>query len=188
MNTSPNPLARMNDVSSSLNFMPEQMSRLNTLTQQMQARYRDSYSNLSTLAPAERFARTQALNQQYYNDWSKAAGNVLTDSQQNRYQQLNYQYGGFNSLYDPAVQKQLNLTPAQITGLRSQADWSNQQLQDVYRLGATDPLRGTQAYRDYWTQRQERLKQFLTPDQQKQWLQMTGTPYAFQPEFTPPSQ
>ncbi len=177
----------MNDVNKALNFTPEQMNRLNTLTQQMQTQYRDNYTNLGNVTPAERFARAQALNQQYSNDWNKAAGNILTDSQRGRYQQLNYQYGGFNTLYDPAVQKQLNLTPAQITDLRSQSEWNNQQMQDVYRLGATDPARGTQAYKDYWTQRQERLNKFLTPDQQKVWLQMTGDPYTFQPTFTTPS-
>ena len=127
----------------------------------------------------------QELNRQYYGDWSKGAGSVFNDAQRARYQQLNYQYGGFNSFYDPAVQKQLNLTADQQRNLRAQWDWSDQQLQDINRVGATDPTKGTQMYRDYWTQRQERVNQFLTPDQQKEWRSIVGDPYTFRPNFTP---
>lgn len=182
----PTSLYRMNDVSKSLNLTPDQVTRLNTLTDQTQAAHRANYTQLGTLGEAERFARQQELNQQYTTAWNKGAGDVLTDAQRTRYQQLNYQHGGFNSLYDPAAQKQLNLTPAQVRDLRTNADWSNQQLQDINRLGATDAAKGKQMYSDYWTQRQDRLNKFLTPDQQKTWATMSGDPYAFQPTFASP--
>ncbi|HEX4610197.1 MAG TPA: hypothetical protein VH092_18540 [Urbifossiella sp.] len=151
-----------------------------------QARYRDDFAKLGTLGDADRYARTQELNQKYYADWNKGAGNVFNDAQRARYEQLNYQYGGFGALSDPAVQRQLNLTAEQQKNLQAHGDWSNRQLQDINRVGATDATKGAQMYRDYWAARQERMNQFLTPEQQGAWAKMTGAPYTFQPAFAPP--
>jgi len=184
-NLYPPALYQMEDVSKSLKLTPEQITNLNKLTETTQTRYRDEYGKLGSLKDADRFARMQELNQKYYTDWNKGARDIFNDTQRARYQQYNYQYGGFNSLYDPDVQKQLNLTAEQQKNLRAQWDWNNQQLADIYRTGATDATKGTQMYHDYWTARQERLNKFLTPDQQKAWNQLTGDPYTFQPTFTP---
>jgi hypothetical protein len=173
----------MNDVGKSLTLTPDQINRLNTLTDQIQAQYRQNYAGLSSLNEQQRLARQQELNREYYNAWNKGANDIFNDAQRTRYQQLNYQYGGFNSLDDPDVRKRLNLTPNQMDTLRDNAVWSNQQLQNINRLGATDAAKATQMYRDYWTQRQERLNKFLTPEQQRTWAQMTGEPYTFQPIF-----
>jgi hypothetical protein len=83
------------------------------------------------------------------------------------------------------VQTRLNLTPAQIKDLDAQWAWSNQQMQDINRTGATDAARGAQLYRDYWTQRQTRFNTFLTPAQQTTWQGLIGDPYTFQPTFGP---
>jgi hypothetical protein len=184
-NLYPTPLYRMNDVSKSLNLTQDQINSLNKLTDQTQAQYRDSYSKLNTLNGADRAARAQELNQQYYGEWNRGAQNVLNENQRLRYQQLNYQYGGFNALTEPDVQKRLNLTPAQVKDLRANGDWSNEQLQAINRLEATNPTKAAQMYSDYWKQRQERFDKYLTPEQQKAWRDMTGEPYAFQPNFTP---
>jgi hypothetical protein len=173
----------MNDVSKSLNLTADQVTKLNKLTEDTQARYRDDYGKLGTLKDADRFTRMQELNRQYYTDWNKGARDIFNDTQRTRYQQVNYQYGGFDVLYDPDVQKRLNLTADQIRDLRTHWDWNNQQLQDINRLGVTDPTKGTQAYKDYWTTRQERFNKFLTADQQKAWRELTGEPYTFQPNF-----
>jgi len=179
----PSPLYQMNDVSKSLNITQDQLTKLNKLTEDTQARYRDDFSKLDSLKDADRFTRMQELNRQYYTDWNKGAQEIFNDTQRSRYQQYSYQYGGFNTLYDPEVQKRLNLTTDQVQNLRSHWDWSNQQIQDINRLGATDATKGTQAYRQYWTARQDRFNKFLTPDQQKAWRELTGEPYTFQPNF-----
>jgi hypothetical protein len=180
----PQPIYRMNDIGKSLKLTPEQTTKLNTITTATQDRFRADYEKAGKLSDAERFTRMQDLNRQYSADWSKGARDVLNEDQRNRYQQLNYQYGGFNSLYDPDVQKRLNLTPEQVKNLREQSTWSDQQLQEINRVGGTDATKGGRLYRDYWTTRQERFNKFLTPDQLKTWNQMTGDPYTFQPSFT----
>ena len=65
-------------------------------------------------------------------------------------------------------------------------DFTNQQLQAINRLGATDRDKATQMYRDYQKQYQERFNKFLTPEQQQAWRQMIGDPFTFQPGFQPP--
>ncbi len=184
-NLYPPALYRMNDVSKSLNLTQDQINSLNKLTEQTQARYRDSYNKINTLNDADRYARTEAINREYYGDWNKGARDIFNAEQRTRYQQLNYQYGGFHSLNDPDIQKGLNLTPDQLKNLRQSADWSSQQLQEINRIGVTDPDKGTKLHREYWQQHQERFNKFLTLQQQKAWREMTGEPYTFQPTFTP---
>jgi len=181
----PPSLYQMNGVSKSLNLSQDQITNLNKLTEQTQAQYRDNYNKLGTLDQNDRMARTRDLNRQYYGDWNKGATSIFNDTQMNRYQQLNYQYNGFNSFYDPAVQKQLGLTRDQLKSLNEHSNWSNQQLQEINGIGATDPTKGTQMYQDYWKQHQDRLGNYLTTDQQRNWQKMTGETYGFQPSFAP---
>lgn len=185
-NLYPAAVYNMPGVGKSLNLTQTQITNLNKLTDQTQAKFRDDFAKLGTLKDAERITQLQGLNQRYLTDWNKGAADILNDTQRTRYQQLHYQYGGFGSLYDPNVQKQLNLTAEQQKALQAQWDWSNQQLQEINRLGTTDATKGAEAYRNYWTARQERFDKFLTPDQQKTWRTMTGEPYTFLPNFVPP--
>src|SRR3954452_8901742 len=71
----PNPyppaLYRMGDVGKALNLNQEQVNRLNAVTDKLQAQYNAQYGKLNSLNDAERFARTQELNRQYYCDWMK---------------------------------------------------------------------------------------------------------------------
>ena len=53
---------------------------------------------LGTLKDADRFTRTLELTRRYYTDWNKGARDVFDDTQRARYQQYNYQYGGFDTL------------------------------------------------------------------------------------------
>ena len=151
-NLYPPALYRMNDVNKSLNLNQEQLDRLNKLTDQTQAQYRDNYNKINMLNDADRYARIQAMNREYYSDWNKGARDIFNNEQRSRYQQLNYQYGGFNSLNDPDIQRGLNLTPDQLKNLRQSVDLGSQQLQEINRIGATDPEKGAKLYREYWMQ------------------------------------
>jgi len=181
---SPTPIYQMNDVAKSLNLTPEQVNRLNTQTADIQKRYADDFNKLNSLSGAERAQQQNDLNRRYNADWMKSARDILNENQISRYQQLQYQYGGFGTFNDPDVQKRLNLTDEQRNNLRQLNDWSSQQMQDINRLGATDAQKATQLHGDYQRQYQERFNKFLTPEQQRTWQQMTGEPYRFQPSFT----
>lgn len=181
----PSSLYRMNGVGQSLNLTQDQMNGLNKLTTQTQATYRDQYGKLNGLNGADRAARLRELNNQYNSAWNKGASSILNKNQLSRYQQLNYQYGGFSALNDPDVQQRMNLTAAQVNALPAQEAWSNKQLEAINQVRATNPTKAAQMYSDYLTQRQARMNKFLTPDQQKEWRQVTGEPYTFQSTSTP---
>jgi hypothetical protein len=181
----PPALYQMGDVGKSLQLTQDQINRLNGVTQKMQTQYAPQLEKLGTLSEAERFARIQELNRLYSADWYKSASDIFNDQQRTRYQQLTQQFGGFSTLYDPEVQKRLNLTPEQVRNLRANVEWSNQQFGTINTLGATDASKGTQQYERYMKEREERFTKFLTPEQLKTWREMTGDPYTFQPTFTP---
>jgi hypothetical protein len=179
----PATLYNMPDVGRSLNLNEKQINQLTKLTDQTAATYRPQYQKLSSLTEAERAARSAELDRPYSADWMKGAADVLDEKQLQRYQQLNYQYGGFNSLSDPVLQKRLNLTDEQVRKLADNVNWSNEQMQQITRQGGTDRDKALQAYRDYQKTYQDRFNQFLTPEQLKTWQQLTGEPYSFQPAF-----
>jgi hypothetical protein len=182
----PVPLYRMDDVGKAITLTPQQVNRLNQVTDQAQARFREGYEKLGTLPPAERTMRMWDLERQYVTDWNKAARDVFNENQFNRYQQLRYQHGGFATLTDPEVQKRLQLTDAQRQALNESVEWSQKQMADITRLGALERERATKMYRDYQTQYNERFKRYLTPEQQRLWGEMTGEPFQFQPYIVPP--
>ena len=182
----PPALHQMGDVSKELKLNQDQMNRLNGVTKKIQDQYGAQYAKLNNLNKAERFARLQELNQNYYHDWNKTAGEILNDQQRTRYQQLYHQHAGFNSLNNPAIQKRFNMTPEQVKTLQEYADWNNQQMHNIQVLGATNSTKASQLYNAYWQERQRRFDTFLTPAQQKMWREMAGDPYKFQPTFVQP--
>ena len=182
-NPFPSPLYRMQDVSKSLNLTPAQINRLNQSTDQLQTRYGKDYSGINSLPADQRTARTQELMNNYNRDWSKSANDIFNDQQRAHYGQLELQYRGLGALNDPNVQKQLNLTEQQRGQLRGLADWNQQQLQDINKIGATDSTQAQKLYDTYRQESQNRLNKFLTPEQQQTWRTMTGDPYTFKPTF-----
>jgi hypothetical protein len=177
-NTVHPPLYRMNDVAQTMNLTPQQITQLNQLTDKTQITFRDRYNQVGTLPEAERAARIQELNGQYRSEWTNGARGIFNDNQLSRYQQLHYQYGGFNTLNDPTVQRRLNLTPEQRTALNENLNWSAQQQASLDRLTGVER---ENAYRTYQTDQQRRFSQYLTPEQLRTWREITGEPYTFQP-------
>ncbi len=182
----PSPIYRMNDVAKHVNLTDKQMQQLNALSEKTQDAYQDKFTKLGTLADLERGPRVQELNRQYSADWLKGAQDILNQDQFRRYEQLNYQYEGYNAFRDPEVTKRLNLTDAQVRDLRDSITWRDRQIADIDRMARTDREKAREAYRVYWKEQQERYGKFLTPEQIKIWQQMTGEPYEFQPTFALP--
>jgi hypothetical protein len=179
----PTPLYHKEDIARALNATPDQIRRLDQATAQTEERYRTRYNAIPWMFEGERVTRFPELTREYLSALDRNAHGVFDQTQWDRYQQLAYQYGGFETLYDPAVQRRLSLTPAQIGALHDLADWSYRQQQLIAAVGPTDAARAAQLYRDYWQQRKERLNAFLTPGQQRVWAEMTGPPYEFRPSI-----
>src|SRR5262249_15139108 len=75
--TFPTSLFQLNDVSRSINLTDRQANRLNTMTQQLQTKYRTQYDRLSSLPEPQRADRLLQLNREYTNAWFDGARSVL---------------------------------------------------------------------------------------------------------------
>ena len=180
------PLFRMNDVAQTMKMTPEQIQRLNTVDERLRGVYTTRFDELKRLNPKERAAREQELMSAYTKDWNSAATGILNKDQFSRYQQLELQRGGFNSLMSPTVQQQLNLTDQQIKQLRLDAQWSQEQLNQIQQKAQKSPQQTRDLYSQYLREQTTRLNKLLTPEQQQQWQKLTGDPYEFAPPFNAP--
>jgi hypothetical protein len=179
----PTDLFRMNDVSKSISLTDRQVNQLNTMTQQLQSRFQVQFEKLASLPAQQRADRMLELNREYTNAWINGAREFLNGTQLTRYQQLQFQFGGFASLTDPILQKALNISDAQMTKLRADVTWSDQQLAAIREAALTNEARALQMFNTFNATAQERWNQLLSADQQRAWAQLTGDPFAFPPPF-----
>jgi hypothetical protein len=179
----PTPLYQMNNVGPTLKLDTQQMTKLDALNTQLQDRMRTDFQGLGKLSENERAARQMQLNQQFQSDFNSGAKDILKDDQYQRYQQLWLQQGGFSSLSDPKVQERLGFTADQKKNLQAQIDWSNQQMAAIDAQAQSKPSAAANAYKTYQSDFQTRFNDFLTPQQQKTWSQMTGEPFTFSRTF-----
>ena len=179
----PNLAFQATGVPSALNITDRQRTQIDTLTQQLQAGFQPQYDRLNSLAAAEQAAIREQLNREYLAAWQNAAREVFNAEQLARYQQLQLQLNGFNAFNDPVVQRSLNLDDAQMARLREDITWSQQQQALIQQQAAVDQGRALEAFNAYNTASQNRLNQFLTPEQQQSWAQLTGDRFAFPPMF-----
>lgn len=170
-------------VPAALNITDRQRTRIDTLTQQLQARFQPQYDRLNSLAAAEQAAVREQLNREYLAAWQNAARDVFNAEQLARYQQLQLQMNGFNAFNDPVVQQSLNLTDDQLAALREQIVWSQQQQAVIQQQAAVDQARAQELFNAFNAEAQTRQNQFLTPEQRQSWAQLTGDPFSFPPMF-----
>lgn len=164
----------------------KQQTQLDTMTQQLQAKFQSQYDKLKGLPAADQADRLAQLNREYTAAWLNGANGIFNEQQLTRYQQLQLQYGGFASLMDPVPQKALSLTDAQLKQLRQDIAWSKEQQAAIQQQALIDQAKALQAFNDYNTAAQARFNELLNLNQRQMWSQMIGNPFAFQPSFAPP--
>jgi hypothetical protein len=170
-------------VPKALEVTDRQQAQLDTMTQQLRARFQAQFDRLAGLPATDQANRLEQLNREFTAAWLDQARGVFRPDQLTRYQQLQTQFGGFASLTDPVVQKALNLTDAQQALLRQDLAWSQQQQATIQQQARLDQARALQLFNTFTTDAQARMNQLLTAQQQQAWSQLTGTPFAFQPLF-----
>jgi len=178
---------RMDNVSQALNLTPDQINRLNQISQQLQTRYQNDVNRLSTLSSQDRQLRIAELQQRFGADFIGDARIIFNDQQFNRYRQIEMQFNNFGSLMTPDVRRRLNLTDDQVRRLQAEEAWSRGQLTSMERAGVTDRDAAGRAWTNYWTQVNDRTGQILTPEQVRTWRGLVGDPFTFQPIVTAPN-
>jgi len=161
-----------------------QFNTLNRAYQNAYSRYNQALNNLNSNMPADqRTLQQQQLENQFNTDFGNSVNSTLTDTQaQNRFNQLNRQFQGFNAFNDPSIRQQLNLTSDQLSRIRQLSGDFRQQLQQ-FRRGAGNNLNNIDqtAWNNVWSQYATQLNTVLTPQQQQTWSQLVGRPFTFSP-------
>jgi len=169
-----------------LNLNSSQFNTLNGAYQNAYSRYNQALNNLnsnSNLTADQRAQQMQQLENQFNTQFGNTVNSTLTDTQaQNRFNQLNRQFQGFNAFNDPTIRQQLNLTSDQLSRIRQLSNDFRQQLQQ-FRRGAGNNLNNVDmtAWNNVWSQYATQLNSVLTPQQQQTWSQLVGQPYTFSP-------
>ena len=179
----PTPLFQQTDIARSLALTDRQSADLARLNQTLTTRFASDFQGISRLPAADQIARRQELERQFRQDFLTGSRDIFNATQLSRYQQLEYQFGGFSTLNDPVVQRQLGLTVAQIRDLQTSIDWSTGQMREINTLSATDRERAIRLYADYQRAFTDRFTRFLTPEQQRSWSTLVGDRYNFPPMF-----
>jgi len=175
-----------------LGLNDNQFNTLNRSYNSAYGRYRAGLDGLNpTLTDQQREQQIMLLQNQFNSDFGRSLDTTFNNPQfRSRYDELNRQYMGFNSFNDPAIQRQLNLSPQQQLQVRRlAADW-RKQMQQATRGNGTDaiatsisPEQWSQMHSQYWDQ----LNSVFTPQQRQTWSQLTGQRYNFPPNaYFPP--
>jgi hypothetical protein len=143
----------------------------------------------SSLSTQRRAVREAELRTDFQRQFEPAVDSAFADPAiRSRYNQLHYQYQGYNALLDPAVQKELNLTADQqaqlyrygVTWDKDMANWRTDYPANRERVAKEMAVARREAFR--------RIDNTLTPAQRAKWNSMAGKPFDFQPDayFPPP--
>lgn len=135
------------------------------------------------LTPEQRQQREGELSSSFQRSFSPAVDSTFANpAARQRYNQLHWQYQGYDAFRDPAVRQQLNLSAEQQQKLNQYgSDWDKQYStwQNQYPQNRDQV---TQQFTNARRDMQQRINGVLTPEQQKQWNAMTGKHYNFPAE------
>lgn len=141
--------------------------------------YSRGMGQLNNVPEDQRAARMSEMNQNFNRGFSTATKDVFTPEQQQRYNQLYYQYQGYNAFNDPQVQQKLNLTDAQKQKLRQYSTQFQTQQNDINKSVTTDRQGAGKRFGELRNRDRDFTNSFLTDEQRQTWRQMTGEPYTF---------
>ena len=177
------PFHQYPDVQKQLNMTPNQLLRMNDLYSQTASQYRRQYNDLGQMRGQERADRLRLLNSDFYSQYSKSLGNILSLNQMERYNQLYQQYRGYDLFAEPNVQKRLNLSTEQQEQLRrADADYQRE-LTELEKISGTNRIGANTRYGDLARRRADKLNSILSEQQRQIYSAMIGEPYNFPPSW-----
>jgi len=168
-----------------LKFDDTQYNKLNKAYGESWQRYQNQMAEINKnkdLTDAQRAQRMSDLQREFGTNFSSTTNQVITDpTQRERYNQLYWQYLGYDAFNDPMVQQKLNLTDEQKQKLGQYSREWGTQMNDYSRGYATDREGTSKKFNESRKQANERINSILTKEQQQTWHQMIGDPYNFEP-------
>ena len=179
----PQPWYGQAGVRQQLKLTDEQYNRLNQTYTNAYSGYNSAVSPADGLTEAQRQERMRQGTTTFYKNLDTSYQGVLTPEQQQRYSQLWSQYRGYDALLDANNAQKLKLTDAQIQSLRKYDQEYHQQMSRYNSQYGTNRDDAIQGYNTLQPRVAEQVNSVLTPEQRRQWTEMTGAPYRFEPFY-----
>ncbi|MFT3880699.1 MAG: hypothetical protein QM703_13670 [Gemmatales bacterium] len=164
-----------------LNLAPEQANLLNQQYAQLYANYNASAGQLKNLAVvSDGSAVTSNHNaNQFYANLDAAMRNLLTENQRIRFNQLAFQYRGYQAFQDPQISERLLLSDAQKRQLGEYEQVYNDQLKYAYLIRSVDPNVLPDRLNSLRREMNARISGMLSESQLRLWNELIGDPYFF---------
>jgi hypothetical protein len=177
----PTPWYSAPTVRQQLNLTDDQFNQLNSAYKTNWTTYNQGVTQIGD--QANNAARLNELNNNFHRDWNKATTTVFTQpADQQRFNQLSWQYQQYGAFNNPAVRQQLNLNDEQVQKFRTYDQQWNQQMAKWNTDYANNRQSVINAYNQNQKEFQTNVNTVLTPTQQEQWQTMIGKPYSFGPD------
>jgi hypothetical protein len=151
--------------------------------------YLDAWSNFNrgmtamnnNLTEQQRAQQLQQLQNRFDQEFTRSVDTTFSDPRfRTRFNQLSWQFQGPAAFNDPMIRQQLNLTPQQQREFRRLAGEWRQQIQRLRRSGNDANQELTQQqFAQLQQQLQDQMMAVLTPQQQRVWPQIYGTPFVY---------
>lgn len=177
---SQNPFFADPGVRQQLNLNDNQFNTLNRAHLEAFNRFNQGASGLgNNLNEQQRAQQLQALEAQFNQQFGQSLDTTFTNPRmRNRFNQLNTQFRGAAAFNDPAIRRQLNLTPAQQRQMRRlDAAW-RQRMRQLRRAGNDQQLTDEQ-FAQLQAQNMAQINSVFTPEQRQIWGQISGEPFNF---------
>lgn len=164
-----------------LQLNDEQYNQLNQSYTQSWQRYNQGLSGLDrNLNEQQRMQRMQEMNGCFQKDFSNSVNETLADkAARQRFNQMEWQYRGYDAFNDTTLQQQLKLNDEQRKKFAEyQNEWSDQ-MRSWQPEYAKDRDGVATRFREARRAQQERINSTLTPEQRQMWTDLYGKPFDF---------
>jgi len=156
--------------------------------QRLHQGYGTAYSGIAPptatdLTEQQRQERMQQNYATFYKNLDTSTRQVLTPEQQNRYNQLWMQYRGYDAVLDPTTREKLKLTDAQVQLLNKYNTEYHRQYGNLVSQYGKNPKDANTAYNELNPYVGNRISSVFDENQRRQWTDMTGAPYRFEPFY-----
>jgi len=164
-----------------LNLNEQQYNQLNQGYQQAWTNYNKERNLIdSKLTPEQRLRREGELRAEFQRGFAPTLDSTFADpAARQRYNQLYWQYQGYDAFQDPTVQQQLNLTAEQQQQLNEYGAAWNQQYSTWRTDYPNNQERIGKQFREARREARQRIHNILTPAQRTTWTRISGQPYEF---------
>lgn len=159
------------DVQKELKLSDEQVSKIKDLSEKQRNAFKDLPKDRQ-----ERIKKVQEI-QKENQEREKTAADLLKPEQSKRLDQILLQQQGLAGMLSPKVAEQLKLTDEQKGKMKEVAGESNKELLEIFKGAQGDPEGMQKKMAEHRSKTNEKLIGVLTPEQQKQWKEMTGEPF-----------